>query len=264
MGMRSSDATFLRRNIRPILVAASHISPEALEAVNALDERLDQGDGNYGKPYPPIFRFYDVHPTVRLSKLTVDDCYVPYIEASRGTAPDWPEDLICLTLDERFGLDTNEEECSRWVPFLANAMAVAAGRTSHGQHSYLRNPHGRSGGGDPPEIYGTPADIPLPAVDEAKLRMTTDASVWAEAFMQTFGPRLGDIDEGTMIGWFANAIEVARALQPGPGLMSEVNPIVPTLVCTKPGECAHCHPRCEIDAPHTNACMVLIQRPPAH
>lgn len=34
----------------------------------------------------------------------------------------------------------------------------------------------------------------------------TDASKWAEAFMQINGARLADIDESTMIGWFANAI----------------------------------------------------------
>jgi hypothetical protein len=33
-----------------------------------------------------------------------------------------------------------------------------------------------------------------------------DASKWAEEFMRLFGDRLTDIDEGLMIGWFANAI----------------------------------------------------------
>lgn len=29
---------------------------------------------------------------------------------------------------------------------------------------------------------------------------------WAEAFMKHFGHRKDDIDEGVMIGWFANAL----------------------------------------------------------
>lgn len=47
-----------------------------------------------------------------------------------------------------------------------------------------------------------------------KLHGTTDAAVWAEAFLARFRlATVGDrvLDEGTMIGWFANAIEVGRA-----------------------------------------------------
>jgi hypothetical protein len=52
---------------------------------------------------------------------------------------------------------------------------------------------------------------------------TTDAQVWAEEFCRIFDGYVitydgyvsdgGDdiVDEGTMIGWFANAIEVGRA-----------------------------------------------------
>lgn len=48
----------------------------------------------------------------------------------------------------------------------------------------------------------------------AKLHGTTDAKVWAEEFMRvarTQGEQFGLIDEGMMIGWFANAIETGRA-----------------------------------------------------
>lgn len=41
---------------------------------------------------------------------------------------------------------------------------------------------------------------------EVKLNGTMDAQVWAKEFMKNFGHRLEDIDEGLMIGWFANAI----------------------------------------------------------
>jgi hypothetical protein len=48
-------------------------------------------------------------------------------------------------------------------------------------------------------------------VNQERLLSTTDASVWAEEFMAEFGDRKQDIDEGLMIGWFANAIETGRS-----------------------------------------------------
>lgn len=86
----------------------------------------------------------------------VDGYPVPYIEAHVYGEHE-NEGLISLILDNRFGLDSNAEEIERWVPFLANAMAVAAGRTSHGEHSNIRNPHGESLAGYPTErILGEP------------------------------------------------------------------------------------------------------------
>jgi hypothetical protein len=49
-------------------------------------------------------------------------------------------------------------------------------------------------------------------VDEEKLRSTTDVTVWAAEFVKFFDGRMiesgntadGALDEGTMIGWFAN------------------------------------------------------------
>jgi hypothetical protein len=51
---------------------------------------------------------------------------------------------------------------------------------------------------------------------ETELLNTPDAQVWAQEFMERFGKTLGDkparvIDEGLMIGWFANAIECGKA-----------------------------------------------------
>ena len=43
-------------------------------------------------------------------------------------------------------------------------------------------------------------------VDEGRLRGCTDARVWAEEFVKV----CPDVDEGLMIGWFANAIETSR------------------------------------------------------
>lgn len=43
-------------------------------------------------------------------------------------------------------------------------------------------------------------------VDVKRLYGTTRADVWAEEFAKVFP----DVDEGTMIGWFANAMETAK------------------------------------------------------
>ena len=53
----------------------------------------------------------------------------------------------------------------------------------------------------------TPPDEDSPVVDEARLRSTTDAMVWAEEFAKV----CPDVDQGLMLGWFANAIETAKA-----------------------------------------------------
>jgi hypothetical protein len=45
---------------------------------------------------------------------------------------------------------------------------------------------------------------------ETDLLSTTDAQTWAQEFLDRFGERLEDIDEGLMIAWFANAIETGR------------------------------------------------------
>jgi hypothetical protein len=46
------------------------------------------------------------------------------------------------------------------------------------------------------------------AVDEDKLRATDDAAVWAAEFTKLHP----DVDEGTMIAWFANCAETAKGL----------------------------------------------------
>jgi hypothetical protein len=39
------------------------------------------------------------------------------------------------------------------------------------------------------------------------LMNTDDAAVWAREFMRIIDPRSNVIDEGVMIGWFANAMQ---------------------------------------------------------
>lgn len=46
-----------------------------------------------------------------------------------------------------------------------------------------------------------------------RLHSTTDAAVWAEEFMKVVNKlEIKGIDEGWMIGWFANAMETARTI----------------------------------------------------
>lgn len=47
---------------------------------------------------------------------------------------------------------------------------------------------------------------------------TTDGQKWAQEFMRLFGDRRDEIDEGLMIGWFANAIETGRRAGEGQNL----------------------------------------------
>lgn len=49
------------------------------------------------------------------------------------------------------------------------------------------------------------------AVDERALRETTDAAVWAKAFLEVIDQPDIEVDFGLMVGWFANAIETAKA-----------------------------------------------------
>ena len=58
----------------------------------------------------------------------------------------------------------------------------------------------------------TATPVPLDVVPEAAV-MGTDARLWASEFVRLFG---NDPDEGTMLGWFANAIEAGRAATPAP------------------------------------------------
>lgn len=81
---------------------------------------------------------------------------VPYLNVIRPSEEggDWH-----VVLDDRFGLDCTEEELARWIPFVANAMAVAAGRSSHGENSYPINRHGDPIAGYVGErIEGTPVE----------------------------------------------------------------------------------------------------------
>lgn len=54
------------------------------------------------------------------------------------------ERIFTLLLDDRFGITVPEKEIERWASFLADAMAISAGYTSHGKNSRRLNRHGVS------------------------------------------------------------------------------------------------------------------------
>jgi hypothetical protein len=67
-------------------------------------------------------------------RLTVGGYKVPYIMGKKNKDGTW-----FLSLDGRFGIDTTEEEISKWIWFVANAMAIAAGYSCFGPNSIHRN-----------------------------------------------------------------------------------------------------------------------------
>jgi hypothetical protein len=62
--------------------------------------------------------------------------------------------------------------------------------------------------GDGITVTGTVDPAPDPVIDERLLRTTDKADVWAREFAKVFP----DVDEGTMIAWFANCAENAKDL----------------------------------------------------
>jgi hypothetical protein len=60
-------------------------------------------------------------------------------------------------------------------------------------------------------IGNRPYEDPATCLDLApdgqpKFWHSTDAAIWASAFIQMWGDKLHEVDEGLMIGWFANAM----------------------------------------------------------
>jgi hypothetical protein len=58
--------------------------------------------------------------------VVVDGCHVPFLRAIP-----LDDGGVELLLDRRFGLRLTAEQAEHTVPFLANAIAVASGHTSH-------------------------------------------------------------------------------------------------------------------------------------
>ena len=78
-----------------------------------------------------------VGPFLEEYRLEVDGFRVPYLTAYPTNPQQTKWDIV---LDERFGLDLDVEQLQDVIPFIANAMAVAAGYSSHGENSQIVNP----------------------------------------------------------------------------------------------------------------------------
>nr|WP_312374928.1 hypothetical protein [Delftia acidovorans] len=70
--------------------------------------------------------------------VAVDGFLVPRVKVTENKATG----LWYLTLDERFGVsDVPIEELNRWLWIIANAQAIGAGYSCHGENSIERNPY---------------------------------------------------------------------------------------------------------------------------
>jgi len=67
----------------------------------------------------------------------VDGFEVPYIKLRKNES-DWD-----LVVDGRYSVTASGDEMDRWIWIIANAMAIAAGYTSHGEQSIPTNPFHR-------------------------------------------------------------------------------------------------------------------------
>jgi hypothetical protein len=86
-----------------------------------------------GPFYPEI-----VGPFLPEHFVTINGYKVPYV-----TVTPTSDGRIAVYVDRRFGLDepVSVEEFNRWIGILADAMSVAAGYSSHGEHCSPINPH---------------------------------------------------------------------------------------------------------------------------
>lgn len=70
-------------------------------------------------------------------RVTMDGYHVPYIDVTPHA-----DGTVSVGVDRRFGMPgpVPREELDRWLPILANAMAIAAGFSCHGENCTPLNP----------------------------------------------------------------------------------------------------------------------------
>jgi hypothetical protein len=124
------------------------------EAVRGWLERRDFDSARLDSPDHPEYDAVELRPMTEPGKfrVAVDGYAVPYLTASRVDPPQGTSltghDALgwhVLTLDDRYqtkAMSWGELWPMCW--FMANAMAISAGYTSHGQNGYRRNVHGPS------------------------------------------------------------------------------------------------------------------------
>lgn len=101
----------------------------------------------------PESKLVEIHgPTVSEDyRLIVDGYQVPYVKLRRLKNNDEPTALDAMEswqvlIDDRLSAVVTKSELNTWGYILANAMAVAAGYTSHGPNSRPINRHGPPAG----------------------------------------------------------------------------------------------------------------------
>jgi len=142
-----------------------------------------------------------VNLTDRLPEVAV---YVVHLEDPPGSGRAACSGLLLPRLPEvgiRWG-------CSGCLRLAATPAPHSIGGVLHNHRHSERPDCGERVVGDC--LTATP--VPLDVTPEAAV-MGTDARLWASEFVRLFG---NDPDEGTMLGWFANAIEAGRDATPAP------------------------------------------------
>jgi hypothetical protein len=132
--------------------AADELDWSTNSALNeAVREWLQRRDANRARvDRPDAANVVDVAPVTGSGtgalRLLVDGYPVPYIEVHKVDEPGFTGDAFgkaMLTLDNRYATQAVRwDEFWRWAWFLANAMAVAAGYSSHGPNATRVNRHG--------------------------------------------------------------------------------------------------------------------------
>jgi hypothetical protein len=80
-----------------------------------------------------VMGMIEIHgPFIPEHHVTLDGFRVPYL-----TATPTEDGRVDVVIDHRFGMEgpISRDEFDRWMPILANAMAVAAGYSSFGENS---------------------------------------------------------------------------------------------------------------------------------
>lgn len=86
--------------------------------------------------------------------LWVDGYQVPNVKVVEF---DYDDETVSIVLDNRLAYDVPRELLPTVGRLVANAMAVAAGRTSFGENSNIKNPYGKAlAGYVTKEILGNP------------------------------------------------------------------------------------------------------------
>ena len=73
-------------------------------------------------------------------RVYVEGRRVPHLAVFRSWQRQDGETMLTLVLDGRMSVEGSSEEVKRWIRFVADSMAVAAGYSCFGEHSAPVNP----------------------------------------------------------------------------------------------------------------------------